>query len=385
MNAYRKRFLNSPVESFFLFGPRGVGKSLWVGHEFPDAHRIDLLHPDVLKTYLARPEHLRELLDAKPKLLQIVIDEVQKAPELLSVVHSLIENRKSLQFILTGSSSRKLKRSGVDLMAGRAIVKSLHPFMAAELGSDFSLDRAVRYGLLPLVEASLNPQEVLDAYTALYLREEVQMESLVRNVGSFARFLESVSFSHASVLNLSNISRECQVPRKTVESYVEILESLLLSFRISVFTKRAKRELSDHPKFYLFDAGVFRSMRPRGPLDREEEVEGLALEGLVAQHLRAWISYTRGRNELFFWRTRSQSEVDFVVYGEQGLWAIEVKNSKRRPHPQDLRGLKSFSEDYPEGKCALLYRGKDPLKINGILCLPCEEVLRNLKPGKDLF
>jgi predicted AAA+ superfamily ATPase len=374
------RFLNPPRQSFFLFGPRGTGKSTLVKQQFPDALYLDLLDPEVFRTYSARPEHLRERLLATPSLKSVVIDEIQRVPELLSLVHSLIEGKRGLLFVLTGSSSRKLKRTGVDLLAGRALNCSLHPFMAAELEDRFDLDRALRHGLLPLVWGGDDPKRILEAYAALYIREEVQTEGLVRNVGNFARFLEAVSFSHGESLNISNVARECQVERKTVEAYVSILEDLLLSYRLPVFTKRAKRALVTHPKFYLFDAGVYRSIRPSGPLDRSEEIVGHALEGLIAQHLRAWIDYGDTGGSLYYWRTRAGVEVDFVVYTAHGIYAIEVKNSARI-QPQNLRGLRSFRQDYPESKAYLLYRGTERLLKDGILCLPCEEFLRFLKPG----
>jgi predicted AAA+ superfamily ATPase len=303
--------------------------------------------------------------------------------ELLNVVHALIERPgRQQRFVLTGSSARKLRRGGVDLLAGRALLRTLHPFMAAEL-SEFQLDTALQRGLLPLVVASSQPDDVLKAYAALYLQEEVQVEGWARNVGSFARFLEVVSFSHAAVLNVSNVARECQIERKTVASYIEVLEDLLLSFRLPVFTKRAGRATISHPKFYLFDTGVYRSLRPRGPLDRAEEIDGCAFEGLVAQHLRAWTAYAPQDYRLFFWRTPSGVEVDFVVYGEGGFWALEVKNTARvRPH--DLRGLKSFWSDYPECEPIFLYRGPERLLVDGIWCLPGNEFLRRLHPSQGL-
>ena len=330
------------------------------------------------------PERLRENILASPDRSTVVIDEIQKIPALLGLVHVLIEEKRSLTFVLTGSSSRKLKRTGVDLLAGRALLCRLHPFMAAELGERFSFDRALGEGLLPIVWAAPDPQKVLETYTALYIREEVQMEGIVRNIGSFSRFIEAISFSHASVLSVSNVARECSVNRKTVEGYVEILEDLLLAYRIPVFSKRAGRAVAAHPKFYLFDAGVFRAIRARGPLDLTEGIEGAALEGLVGQHLRAWIHYSRSNHELFYWRTQSGAEVDFIVYGQDVFYAIEVKNSAVL-HPGDLRGLKSFKQDYPECKTLLLYRGKERLLKGDILCMPCEEFLRSLKPNSFII
>jgi predicted AAA+ superfamily ATPase len=173
------------------------------------------------------------------------------------------------------------------------------------------------------------------------------------------------------------------VNRKVVEGYIGVLEDLLLGYRVNVFKKRAKRAVAAHPKFYLFDAGVYRSLRPRGPLDRPEEIEGAALEGLVAQHLRAWIDYSEQGHSLHYWRTRSGVEVDFVVYGEDGISALEVKNAAR-VRPEDIRGLRSFKEDYPGSRLYLLYRGSERLLKGDVLCLPVEEFLLRLRPGVSI-
>lgn len=377
--AFIRRLLRTGRDPFFLLGPRGTGKTLWCTHQYPDALRIDLLNPAVLRQYAAVPEYLIELVKANPKAKHIVVDEVQKLPELLEVVHLLIERKTGAQFILTGSSARKLRRQGVNLLGGRAVQKLMRPYMAAELGSQFKLDTALRQGMLPVVWAADEPLSVLDAYNALYLHEEVQMEGLVRNIGAFARFLQAMSFSHASLLNLANVARETQVSRKTVEGYLEVLEDLLIGYRVEVFTKRAKRELAAHPKFYFFDTGVFRSNRAVGPLDSTAEMDDAALEGLIAQHLRAWCDYTQPKHELYYWQTRSRVEVDFVVYGESGLYAIEVKNAKRIDG-SDLTALKHFAEDYPQAKRYMIYRGEDRIRRDGILCIPAEQFLLDLKP-----
>ena len=376
------RFFSDPGQSFFLFGPRGTGKSTWIRQTFPGALFVDLLEPDTFRSYSARPERLMEVLDARPALRIIVIDEIQKLPQLLGLVHLIMEQRKDLRFILTGSSARKLKRSGVDLLAGRAIVKSMHAFMAAELGPRFDLDQAIGTGLIPLVVMSGNPEETLKSYVGLYLKEEVQAEGIVRNIGNFSRFLETMAFSHGCVLNIADIARESQVGRKTVEGYLSVLEDLLLGFRVNVFTKRAKRHLSSHPKFYFFDSGLFVSLRPSGPLDTPQEIEGAALEGLIAQHLRAWIAYRGERADIFFWRTKSGNEVDFVLYGDSVFYAIEVKNS-RNVHSKMLKGLVEFKKDYPEAGCLLCYRGKGRMRIRDILCIPVNEFLESLHPAKE--
>lgn len=382
--AIKGRFFQPAQGSYFLFGPRGTGKSTWLKHHIPEAHYIDLLAPDVFRSYSAKPERLKDLAEAFEHKSTLIIDEIQKLPELLDVVHQLIEERPDIQFILTGSSSRKLKRAGVDLLAGRAVVKSMHPFMASELKKDFSVSTALQTGLVPLIVDSLTPKETLNAYISLYLKEEVQMEGLVRNIGSFNRFLESISFSHGSVLNVSDIARDCQVKRKTVEGYISILEDLLLAFRVPVFSRRAKRHLSVHPRFFYFDAGVFRTLRPTGPLDSPHEIDGAALEGLIAQHLRAWIGYRGNNEQLYFWRTKSGVEVDFVVYGPDTFCAIEVKNSSKI-HKKMLNGLLSFKQDYPEAEILLIYRGKERLKTKGILCIPCDDFLISLEPQKPIF
>jgi len=376
---YFPRLLAPGRDHYFLLGPRGTGKTLWCRHQYPAALRIDLLNPAVLRQYSAQPEYLKEVLAANADKKHIVIDEIQKLPVLLEMVHLLIERKSGQQFILTGSSARKLRRQGVNLLGGRAVRRHMHPYLAVELGNQFKLATALQQGMLPVVWAADDPSAVLEAYNALYLHEEVQMEGMVRNIGAFVRFLQAMSFTHGSVLNLTNVSRECQVSRKTAEGYLEILEDLLLGFRLPVFTRRAKRELASHPKFYFFDAGVFRANRQTGPLDSASELDGAALEGLVAQHLHAWCDYSRGKHELHYWQTRSRAEVDFVVYGESGLYAVEVKNSKR-VQPADLAALKSFAEDYPQSSRYLLYRGNDRIKRDGVLCIPCEEFLLALKP-----
>ncbi len=377
------RFFQDTNQSYFLFGPRGTGKSTWVKQHLKTALYIDLLAPEVFRSYSAKPERLRNIAEAQNSVSTIVIDEIQKVPQLLDVIHQMMEQRPEWRFVLTGSSARKLKRSGVDLLAGRAVLKSMHPFMAAELEDKFSMNGALTIGMVPLTINSEIPEETLNAYAALYVREEVQMEGLVRNIGAFNRFLESASFSHGAVLNISDVARDCQVGRKTVEGYFSILEDLLLAFRIPVFTKRARRNLISHPKFYYFDSGVFRSLRPSGPLDSPQEIDGAALEGLIAQHLRAWNSYSGNLCTLHFWRTKSGNEVDFVLYGEDTFCAIEVKNTAKL-HPKSVSGLLAFEEDYPEAKTCLLYRGKERIKIKNVLCIPCEEFLINLIPQRPI-
>jgi uncharacterized protein len=377
------RFLAIPEGSSLLLGPRGTGKSTWLTHLLPDSLRIDLLKPDVYRELSAHPERLASLADATPAGSTIVVDEVQRIPELLNVVHNLIESPHPRRFVLTGSSARELRRGGVDLLAGRAVLRTMHPFMAAELPT-FDLDEALRVGLLPLVRSATDPDDTLRSYATLYLEQEVQLEGWARSVGAFARFLEAISLSHAGVLNLANVARECQVERKTAAGYLSVLEDLLLAFRLPVFTRRAARATTAHPKFYLFDTGVFRTLRPTGPLDHgRSSADGDALEGLVAQHLRAWIGYSRRKADLFYWSTPGGLEVDFVVYGEAGFWAIEVKHTNC-VRPGDLRAMRALKRDYPEAGPRLLYRGSERLLIDGILCVPVDQYLAALRPDGDL-
>ena len=368
--AFVGRFFDPPAQSFFLFGPRGTGKSAWTQRQYPGAVRVDLLHPATLQRFRARPERLFEVVRAEPAGRVIVIDEVQRVPELLSATHALIEEGQDRRFVLTGSSARKLRRSGVDLMAGRAVVRTLHPFMAAELGDAFDLPAALQRGMLPLVLGAADPLDTLQGYLAVYVREEVQMEGLVRNLDGFSRFLETVCFSHGQLLNVSTIARDSAVSRKAVEGYLSVIEDLLLSFRLPVFRKRAARATVAHDKFYLFDCGVF------------QQIAGAALEGLVAQHLRAWLAYRNAGERLYYWRTRAGSEVDFVIYGPDQFTAIEVQHSAtvRR---SDLRALRSFHDDYPEAQRLLLYLGDEQLHVDGVHCMPCERFLRALHPHRN--
>ncbi len=368
-------------QSYFLFGPRGTGKSTWLKSHYPQGHFIDLLNPSELRLYQARPERLEDVVLGS-MATTFILDEIQKVPELLSVVHRLIEQKQGWQFVLTGSSARKLKQTGVDLLAGRAVVRHMHPFIAAELGDAFSLEHALQYGLVPLVVESEEVLETLSAYVGIYLNEEVKTEGFVRNIGDFARFLEIASFSHGSILNVSNIARECSVSRKLIEGYLSVLNDLLLSYHLPIFTKRAKRQLIAHDKFYYFDSGVYKSLRMTGFLDKFSEISGPGLEGLVLQHIRAWNDYQGTPNQLFYWRTKYGVEVDFIVDGQTGLYAIEVKHATQ-VHEKDLSGLKAFCIDYPEATPLLLYRGQERLKKSGILCLPIDQFLKNLIPNGE--
>ena len=377
------RYLKSVDQSYFLFGPRGTGKSTWLKKTYPNAVFINLLKPDVLRQYLARPERLKEIVFAS-KSKVIIVDEIQKAPDLLNVVHDLIEQKQNWQFILTGSSARKLRREGVNLLGGRLIWRTMHPLMASEMKERFSLEHALTYGLVPLIVDSNTMSDTLTAYIGLYLEEEVRSEGLVRNIGHFSRFLEVASFSHGSILNKTNIARECMVSRKLIEGYLCVLEDLMLSFHLPVFTIRAKRLLVSHAKFYYFDVGVYRSLRLTGFLDQNAEINGPGLEGLVLQNLRAWNDYQGAPYKFYYWRTKHGVEVDFIIYGRDLFLAIEVKSTSVI-HKKDIRGLQSFCHDYPEASAVLVYYGEERLCIEGIHCIPVREFLCALNPDEPII
>lgn len=369
------RLLGEPATSFFLFGPRGTGKSSWIRASLRDAVVVDLLAADVHNRLLAAPERLEGLVPAGHQGW-VVIDEVQKAPALLDEVHRLIEQRR-WRFALTGSSARKIRREGGNLLAGRARTLSMHPLTAAELGGDFDLRHALRFGGLPGAWVERDPGAYLASYVRTYLHEEIVQEGVTRNLPAFARFLEAASFSQGAVLNMTSVARDCGVERKVVEGWFQALEDLLLAVRLPVFRRRAKREVAAHPKFFLFDAGVFRTLRPRGPLDNDMEIDGAALETVVLNELRANNAARDWGYALHTWRTASKHEVDFVLYGPRGLHAIEVKRSAA-VRDDDLKALRLFGADYPEATRWLVHGGEREELRDGVRCLPITTALAQL-------
>lgn len=370
------RLLKPPRnKSFFLFGSRGTGKTTWVRSNFPNSVYLDLLNAQTYNRMLADPSRLEEMIPANyPDF--VIIDEIQRVPKLLNEVHRLIESKK-YKFIMTGSSARKLRRGGENLLAGRALTYFLHPLTAMELGTDFRLDECLQFGCLPAVFSEENKEKYLASYVQTYLQQEVIQEGISRNLNAFARFLETASFSQGSVLNMSHVSREAAVNRKVVEDYFCALEDLLLAVRLPVFAKKAKRRLISHNKFYFFDAGIYRTIRPLGPLDQSGSVGGIALESLFFQNLRAVNDYLDLGYDLFYYRTATGIEVDFVIYGKCGLRAFEIK-SKKNIFPADLKNLKVFLLDYPMAKGYLLYGGKERQYFGNIKVIPFTEALLDL-------
>ena len=369
------RSIKQPKGSFFLLGPRGTGKSTWVADAIPGAMRIDLLKESTFAELAGHADRLEAQADAE-RASTIVIDEVQKLPSLLDEVHRLIETRR-FRFVLTGSSARKLKRSGANLLAGRARTMTMHPFTASELGRRFELKRAIRYGLLPTVWVGDDPDGYLRSYVGTYLREEVQQEAMVRSVATFNRFLEAASLSQAAALNMQAVASDCGVNRKTVENHFELLEDLLLAVRLPVFQRKAARKLTSHPKFFFFDVGVYRALRPRGPLDTEADVDGAAIETLLFESLRAENASRDLGYDMYFWRTVDGVEVDFVLYGERGLHAFEVKRTAVF-RESDLAGLRLFCLDYPMARGHFLYGGSKRYSYGAIDVVPFAEGLQTL-------
>ena len=370
---YARLLKPSHGRSFYLFGPRGVGKTSWISSQFPDALVFDLLDSDTYRKLLSDPSRLKESIPPGFKRW-IAIDEIQRIPELLNEVHRLIEKEK-YKFILTGSSARKLRRKGTNLLAGRALTYAMHPLTSRELKNDFSLKKALSFGMLPSVWVQGEARKYIQSYIKTYLREEVQEEGLARNLSSFSRFMEVATFSQGSVLNYSNVGRDAEIHRKVVEDYFTILEDLLIGIRLPVFNRRTKRKLIKHAKFYYFDVGIFRELRPKGPLDSDAELDGPSLETLVLQEIRAINDYLDLGFKIHFWKTTQDQEVDFVLYGERGLIAIEVKRSSRITG-DDLKGLRLFREDYPMAKTYLVYGGTRPQRNGAIEIMPVSDFLK---------
>ncbi len=374
-----ERSIGKPLESrksFFLFGPRGTGKTTWLKHQLPEALFVNLLQSEFYNRLTANPGYLRQLIPPHHSGWTI-IDEVQRIPALLNEVHDLIETR-GLDFVLTGSSARTLRRKGVNLLAGRALTYRMHPLTVAEQGDAFNLRDSLQLGHLPARFSESDPGKYLKDYVQTYLREEVMQEGLTRNIGHFSHFLEVASFSQGATVNISAVAREAQISRPVAENYFSILEDLLIAVRLPVFSRKAKRKLISQTKFYFFDAGVYRSIRPVGPLDSGAEIDGPVLETLVLQELRAVNDYHGLDYRIHFWRTRSGLEVDFVLYGPNGLLAIEVKRSTRI-QSRDTRSLREFRKDYPPARCFVFYGGPSPLYMDGVTALPIEHALRDLR------
>jgi predicted AAA+ superfamily ATPase len=362
--------------SIFLFGPRQTGKSTLLRALFPHAKFYDLLEADTFRELSAAPELIRQRL--RPEEHLIIIDEIQKLPTLLDEVHLLIESNKSLRFILTGSSARKLKRGGANLLAGRALTYHLHPLVTPEIDYAYFSER-LNYGSLPAILTSPIPRELLKAYVGAYLQEEILAEGLVRNIGSFSRFLSTAGLTNGEQVNFTAIGSDTGIPPRTVREYYQILEDTLVGYLLPTFQRTQKRKPVSTPKFYFFDIGVANTLARRSGIEPGSELFGRVLEHLIFLELRAYLDYRRLDRQLTYWRSRSQFEVDFVVDDEIG---IEVKGKPLTTN-RDCKGLRALNEDIILKRKILISMERESRRLDdGIEVLPVETFLRELWNGR---
>jgi predicted AAA+ superfamily ATPase len=375
---HREQFLiDCENESVFLWGARQSGKSTLLQELFPNAIWFDLLLSDVYVRLLQKPEYLREVILANPEKNTIVIDEIQRLPILLNEVHWLIVNHKK-QFILSGSSPRKILREGANLLGGRALRYELFPFVSSEI-PEFDLLKALNQGLLPRHYLAKNPQRLLSAYIDNYLKDEIIAEAKIRNIAVFAKFLTAAAFSNGEIVNYTNIATDCGVSSPTIKEYFQILEDTLLGRFVPVYQKRPKRRVVQAPKFYYFDIGIVNQLLKRSKIEQGTELFGNAFEQFIYMELYAHRHYSGLDYKISYWRTASQIEVDFIL-GEHEV-AIEVKSSENISE-RHLKGLKAFMEEY-EVKQAIVVCTEPQARIVGnILILPWREFLKRLWNGE---
>jgi len=370
-----------PQQSAFLWGPRKTGKSTYLKAKFPASLVYDFLKTDLFLEFSKRPSLLREQILAKDEdtiSSPIILDEVQKVPQLLDEVHWLIEN-KGLRFIMCGSSARKLKRGKANLLGGRAWRYEMFPFVTAELDK-LDLLKALNRGLIPVHYFQDSYKKSLRAYTQDYLKEEVFDEGLTRNIPAFSRFFDAMGFSHGELTNFSNIARECGVDSKTVKEYYQILKDTLLGDFIEPFKRRQNRQIiSRTSKFYLFDVGVAGTITKRNVRQERGVDFGKAFEHFILMELTAHNSYKEIDYEINFWRTKSGLEVDFILGG--GETAIEVKGGSSIKN-KDLRPLNAFIETYAPRKSLVVCNEKEERIVGKVRITPWRKFLRDLWNGK---
>lgn len=359
-------------KSLFLWGPRQTGKSSLIRHTLRPDHSYDLLSTSAFLTLSREPWRLREEVRTPGAL--VVIDEVQKLPVLLDEVQFLIEERRA-RVLLTGSSARKLRRGGVNLLGGRARSQTLHPLVSAELG-DFDLMHVLNYGGLPSITLSDEPRADLASYTTDYLREEIAHEGLTRNIPAFSRFLEVAALCNGHILNHTKVASDAQVARTTVHEYFAILRDTLIGHDLPAWGVARKRKPTATAKFYFFDIGVARHLQGRHHLDERSPDFGAAFEAWLLHELRAFNDY-RGDGSLSFWRTSSGFEVDFIL--DEAI-AIEVK-AARRVTQSDLKGLRALAEEATLRRMILVCLEDRPRTVEGVDILPYRDFLRELWSG----
>ncbi len=365
-----RRILRPPKGSFFLFGPRGTGKSTWLRATFPTAHAVNLLDEALYQSYLARTDlFAAELRALKPGSL-VVVDEVQRLPQLLNEVHRFMEERK-LRFALCGSSARKLKQSGTNLLAGRAVRRAMHPFLPEELGEGFELERVLRWGSLPVIWGAATAPEALEAYVQMYLREEIQSEAIVRNLPGFARFLPIAALFHGQTLNTAGLARDAQVARSTVTGYVSVLEDTLLAFLLPSYEAKLRVKERKHPKLYWCDPGLVRAIKRQFSRPTAEE-RGALLEGWVAELLRSYRDYRGIFEDWYYWAPgeAQETEVDFLLRRGREFVAVEVKAGANFSAAA-TRGLRAIAGLRGLVRRILVYGGSRRLELeDGITVLP---------------
>ncbi len=372
------RLARVPEQSFFLLGMRGVGKSTWARSVLPGALRFDLLDEALFADLLADPSLFRLLLSDTGAGDWVVVDEVQRIPSLLNEVHRMIEER-GVRFALLGSSARKLKTAGTNLLAGRALRKAMHPLTPAELGDDFDLDDALRYGTIPLVWTAPDRREALQSYTQMYLREEIRAEAVVRNLPGFVRFLPVAAAMHAQTVNAASIARDAGIARTTVNGYLEILEDTLLAAPLPAFEAKLRVRERRRPKLYWADPGLVRAVkRQLGPVANEER--GTLLEGWVLGLLRAHNEHQRIYDDIGYWAAlESAAEVDFVLTRDREHLAIDVKASERH-NTAMLKGLRALADLDGLTRRILVYRGRRSFRTeDGIDVWPIEDLHQALQ------
>lgn len=381
-DARYRRLTSCPAGSFFLFGPRGVGKSTWARDQLPGAHRIDLLDEALYHDLLADPSLFAAELNALPRASRIVVDEIQRLPGLLNEVHRLIEERK-LRFALLGSSARKLKTAGTNLLAGRALRKQMFPLTPQELGADFDLETVLRYGSMPLVWRAADRRATLEAYVQTYLREEIRAEAVVRNLPGFARFLPVAALFHGQVVNVSGIARDAGTARSTVDGYLEILEDTLLAWRLRAYEAKLRVRERKHPKLFWIDPGIVRAVKKQlGPPALEER--GHLFEGWILMLLRCYAEEKALCDDLYYWAPAQARglEVDFLLQRGREMLAIEVKTS-RRFQAWQLAGLAAIAELPNVVRRILVYGGSRRLKTpGGVEVWPLASFLAALESGR---
>ena len=377
------RLTPPPARSAFVFGPRGTGKSTAARQWFPGARTVDLRDTELGSALRASPRRLHTLLDDEPVDRWIVIDEIQRVPALLDVVHQRLDNEPSRRFLMTGSSPRQLYRAGANLLGGRADVMTMPSFLAAELGSAFTLDRAMRIGMLPVVCTADDPEVALRSYVRVAVYEELRFEANIRRLDDFARALEQFALCQGALWSPTTIAAAAQARKSTVTEWFRMLEEMYLIARLDVFTRRpSRRSLALTPKVYFADCGVARALRPTVAAVDAPDAVGATREGLVYQHLAAWCA-AHPRAGLWTWRTSRGVEVDFVIETPDDLIGIDVK-STRDLRPADRRGLLAFHDEFPDARLIALTDSALPAQHGPIREQPLEDWLRRLVPGAPL-